>query len=93
MAALYNTVAHMNATMNVPTRSPLDFAREAARPPHLPTEAELLALERGDPRLRRRTWSALRARFVTFLLEQTDSADGVAHPPEPREPPLAAPAA
>ena len=95
LAALCKAIAHMNATMNVPARSHLDSAREAAvpRPPHLPTEAELLALERGDPQLRRRTWSALRARFVTFLLEQTDSAEGAAGTPETHERPLAAPAA
>ena len=93
MAALCKAVAHTNATMNVPTSSQLGSAHEAAHQPHLPTEAELLALERGDPQLRRRIWVALRARFVTFLLEQADSADGAARPPEPREPPLAAPAA
>ena len=84
----------MKATMNVPIDSQLAAAHVAEpRPPHFPTAAELLALEQGDPRLRRRTWSALRARFVTFLLEQTDAAAGAAGTPEKREPPLAAPAA
>ena len=83
----------MNATMNVPALAPHDPANEAAYAPHLPTEAELLALAQGDTQLRRRTWAALRARFVTFLLEQTDSAEGATSTPEPREPPLAAPAA
>ena len=84
----------MNATMNVSARSQPGSAREAvARPPHLPTEAELLELEQGDPQLRHRTWAALRARFITFLLEQADPADGTAGVPESRKPPLAAPAA
>lgn len=80
--------------MNVPGHSQLaaDHGAEP-RPPHFPTAAELLALEQGDPQLRRRTWSALRARFVAFLLEQTDAADGAASTPERHEPPLAAPAA
>ena len=84
----------MKATMNVPIDSQLAAAHVAEpHPPHFPTEAELLALEQGDPQLQRRTWSALRARFVTFLLEQTDSADGAAHASKSHEPPLAAPAA
>lgn len=84
----------MNATMNVSRHSQPAAAHGAEpRPPHFPTAAELLALEQGDPQLRHRTWSALRARFIAFLLEQTDSADGAAHASKSHEPPLAAPAA
>ena len=84
----------MNATMNVPRHSQPAVAPGAEpRPPHFPTAAELLALEQDDPQLRRRTWSALRARFIAFLLEQTDAAEAPAGTPEQHEPPLAAPAA
>ncbi|MAG36082.1 MAG: hypothetical protein CL878_07555 [Dehalococcoidia bacterium] len=67
--------------------------RAVPSPPHFPTEAELWALEQGAPQAQHRAWSALRARFAAFLLDQADPAESDPPSLEGRGPPLAAPAA